>query len=99
MSTIASLSNSALLLAISMETNQQKVFANKHRIDRVFQVEDLVYLRPQPYRQYSLKKKGVGQIQPRFYGPCKNLREIVKCPMSWRCHQRVRSIIFSMHHV
>ena len=32
---------------------------------------DLVYLRLQPYRQYSLKKNGETKLQPKFYGPYK----------------------------
>ena len=59
-----------------MEENQQKVNADKHWIERVFQVGDLVYLRMQPHRQYSLKKKGAEKIQPRFHGPYKILRKI-----------------------
>ena len=47
---------------LQMAQNQQKMYADKHRIDRFFQVEDLVYLRLQPYRQSSLKKKGVEKI-------------------------------------
>ena len=59
-----------------MAQNQQKIFANKHRTDRVFQVGDLVYLRLQPYRQFSLKKKGAVKLQPRFYGPYKISRKV-----------------------
>ena len=32
---------------------------------------DFIYLRLQPYRQSSLKKKGAKKLQPRFYGPYK----------------------------
>ena len=49
--------------------NQQKMYADKHRIERSFEVGDLVYLRLQPYRQSSLKKKGAEKLKPRFYGP------------------------------
>ena len=35
---------------LQMAHNQHKMYAYKHRIDRVFQVEDLVYLRLQRYR-------------------------------------------------
>ena len=49
--------------------NQQKLYVDKHRIERSFEVGDLVYLRLQPYRQYSLKKKGAKKLKPRFYGP------------------------------
>ena len=30
--------------------NQQKMYADKHRIEQIFEVGDLVYLRLQPYR-------------------------------------------------
>jgi hypothetical protein len=43
--------------------------ANKHRIERNFEVGDLVFLRFQPYRQSSLKKSGAEKLKPRFYGP------------------------------
>src|ERR1700678_1498878 len=49
--------------------NQQKVQADKHRVDRTFEVGDLVYLRLQPYRQVSIKRIGAKKLQPRFFGP------------------------------
>ena len=56
--------------------NQQKLYADKHKIERSFEVGDLVYLRLQPYRQSSLKKKGVEKLKPRFYGPYKIIRKV-----------------------
>ena len=56
--------------------NQQKLYANKHGIERNFDVGDLVYLRLQPYRQSSLKKKGVEKLKPRYYGPYKVVRKV-----------------------
>ncbi|KAH9302443.1 hypothetical protein KI387_014026 [Taxus chinensis] len=49
--------------------NQQKVYADRHRVERSFEVGDLVFLRLQPYRQSSLKQKGAEKLKPRFYGP------------------------------
>jgi hypothetical protein len=49
--------------------NQQKVQADKHRVDRTFEVGDLVYLRLQPYRQASIKRSRAEKLQPRFFGP------------------------------
>ena len=40
--------------------NQQKVQADKHRVERTFEVGDLVYLRLQPYRHASIKISGAG---------------------------------------
>ena len=56
--------------------NQQKLYADKHRIERSFEVEDLVYLRLQPYRQSSLKKKRAEKLKPRFYGPYRIIRKV-----------------------
>jgi hypothetical protein len=42
--------------------NQQKVQADKHRVDRTFEVGDLVYLRLQPYRQASIKRSRVEKL-------------------------------------
>ena len=48
------------LLKENLQTaqNQQKLYADIHKVKRSFEVGDLVYLRLQPYRQSSLKKKG-----------------------------------------
>jgi hypothetical protein len=43
--------------------------ADRHRIERSFEVGDLVFLRLQPYRQSSPKKSGAEKLKPRFYGP------------------------------
>ena len=65
----------ALKENLQVAQNQQKMNANKHMIDRVFR-GDLLYLRMQPYRQSSLKKRGDEKLQPRFYGPYKILKKI-----------------------
>ena len=38
--------------------NQQKQYADQHRVERHFQVNDLVYLRLHPYKQTTTKGKG-----------------------------------------
>ena len=58
--------------------NQQKLYTNRHRIERCFEVGDLVYLWLQPYRQSSLKMKGAEKLKPRFYGPYKVVRKVVE---------------------
>ena len=49
--------------------NQQKQYADKLREERNFLVDDLVYLRFQPYKQESLKNIGAEKLKPRYYGP------------------------------
>jgi hypothetical protein len=49
--------------------NQQKVQADKNKVDRTFEVGDLVYLRLQPYRKASIKRSRVEKLQPCFFGP------------------------------
>ncbi len=38
--------------------NQQKMYADRHRIERAFEVDDMVFLRLQPYRQSILIRGG-----------------------------------------
>jgi hypothetical protein len=49
---------------------------DRHRIERSFEVGDLVFLRLQPYRQSSLKKSGAEKLKPRFYGPYRIMRRV-----------------------
>ncbi|KAH9320795.1 hypothetical protein KI387_015434, partial [Taxus chinensis] len=56
--------------------NQQKVYADRHRIERSFEAGDSVFLRLQPYRQSSLKQKGAKKLKPRFYGPYRVVRRV-----------------------
>jgi hypothetical protein len=56
--------------------NQQKTYADRHRVERSFEVGDLVFLRLQPYRQSSLKKSGAEKLRPRFYGPYRVVRRV-----------------------
>ena len=56
------------------------MYVDKNRIDRVFQVEELVYLSLQPYRQSFLKKKGAEKLQLRFYGPYNIIRKVGEVP-------------------
>eukprot|EP00253_Pinus_taeda_P024535 PITA_24535 len=56
--------------------NQQKLYADKGRVERQFEVGDLVYLRLQPYGQSSLKQKGADKLKPHFYGPYRVIHRI-----------------------
>ena len=58
------------------EKNQQKVQVDKHKVDRTFEVGDLVYLRLQPYRHASIKRSGAEKLQPCFFGPYRVSRRI-----------------------
>jgi hypothetical protein len=59
-----------------MAQNQQKMYADKHRTERSFEVGDLVYLRFHPYRKSSLKMKGAEKLKPQFYGPYSISRQV-----------------------
>ena len=45
-------------------------------MERQFEVEDLVYLRLQPYQQPSLKQKGAQKLKPHFYGPYRVIHRV-----------------------
>ena len=61
---------------LQMAQNQQKMYADRRRVERSFEVGDLVYLRLQPYRESSLKQKGAEKLKPKFYGPYRVSRRI-----------------------
>jgi hypothetical protein len=66
------------LLKENLQTaqNRQKISADRHRIERSFEVGDLVFLRLQPYKQSSLKKSGAEKLKPKFYGPYRIMRRV-----------------------
>lgn len=64
----------ALKENLQMAQNRQKKYYFQNQTKRVFKVGDMVYLRLQPFRQSSLKKRKVEQ--PRFFSPYKILRRV-----------------------
>jgi hypothetical protein len=58
--------------------NQQKISVDRHRIERIFEVGYLVFLRLQPYRQSSMKKNGAKKLNSIFYGPYRIMRRVGK---------------------
>jgi hypothetical protein len=68
------------LLKENLQTtqNKHKMSADKHRIEHIFEVGGLVFLRLQPYRKSSLKKSGAEKLKPRFYGPYRIMRRVGK---------------------
>jgi len=56
--------------------NQQKMYANRHRVERTFEVGDLVFVRLQPYRKSTLKRSGAKKLKPQFYGPYRIVRRV-----------------------
>jgi hypothetical protein len=61
---------------LKREQNQQKVQPDKHKVERTFEVGELVYLRLQPYRQDSIKRSGAEKLQRCFFGPYRVSRRI-----------------------
>ncbi|XP_059068770.1 uncharacterized protein LOC131859216 [Cryptomeria japonica] len=59
----------ALKNNLQIAQNQQRMYADQQRVERSFEVGDMVYLRLQSFRQSTLKKVGVEKLKPRFYGP------------------------------
>jgi hypothetical protein len=56
--------------------NQQKIYADRHKVERRFEVGDLFFLRLLPYRQSSLKRSGAEKLKPKFYGQYRVIRRI-----------------------
>ena len=76
--------------------NQQKLYADRHRFEQSFEVGDLVYLRLQPYRQSSLKKKGADKLKPRLYGPYRIIKKVGEVAYELELPQESKFIMYSM---
>jgi hypothetical protein len=61
---------------LQVAQNQQKMYADRHRVECNFEVGDLVFLRLQPYRQSSLKRSGTEKLKPHFYGPYRVIKRV-----------------------
>ena len=53
-----------------------KLQANKHRVERHFEMGDWVFLRLQPFKQQSIRLRRVGKLAPKFFGPFQVLQKI-----------------------
>ena len=75
-----------------MARNRMKQQVDQHHSESTFQVNDMVFLHLQPYKQSSLKLKGHQKLAPKFYGPYKVLQKIgfvaykLELPPSSRIH-------------
>ena len=56
--------------------NQQKLYFDRKRIERSFEMRDLVFVRLQPYKKSNLKRSGAKKLKPRFYEPYKVIRKV-----------------------
>ena len=51
-------------------------FTDKKRVERSLTVGEWVYLRLQPYKQFSVHHKKIGKLAPRYYGPFQVIQRI-----------------------
>lgn len=56
--------------------NRMKKQANKQRLDRTFQVSDMVFLKLQPYVQSSVATRANHKLAFNYFGPYRNLEKV-----------------------
>jgi hypothetical protein len=61
---------------LQLAQNKQKIYADRNRVERTFEVGDLVFLRLHPYRESPLKKSGAKKLKPCSYGPYRVIQRV-----------------------
>jgi hypothetical protein len=52
------------------------MYADSRRVEHLFEVGDLFFLRLHPYKHFSLNKSGTNKLKPHFYGPCRVIMRV-----------------------
>ena len=71
---------------------RMKLYSNKKKSERKFEVGDMVFLRLQPYKQVSLSIHNNRKLSPRFYGPYKVIQKFgqvaykLELPIEFKIH-------------
>nr|KYP53501.1 hypothetical protein KK1_024639 [Cajanus cajan] len=73
------------------------MYANKKRINKEFNYDDLVYLKIQPYKQHSLANTPFHKLSTKYYGPYKVIERIGK--VAYRLDLLAKTRIHNVFHV
>ncbi|XP_026448561.1 uncharacterized protein K02A2.6-like [Papaver somniferum] len=73
---------------------RMKIFADRKRSDRVFEVGDWVYIKLQPYRQTSIALRKNFKLSAKYYGPFQVLQKVVALDYKLQLPTRIR-----VHHI
>jgi len=77
--------------------NRMKVYADQHRTDRQYNVNDMVYLRIQPYRQNAFGLRGSLKLRSKYYGPFKIIARVGE--VSYKLHLPDNTTIHPVFHI
>ena len=77
--------------------NRMKVFTNRRRTEKEFEVGDWMNLRLQPYRQHSMEMRGNTKLSAKYFGPYQVIQKIGR--VAYKLQFPAQSKIHAIFHV
>jgi hypothetical protein len=74
------------------------MYVDRHRMEHIFEIGDVVYLTVQPFRPSPWTRGGAKRMRPRLFGPFKVIQRVGEVAYKLELITVVRVVVFTMYH-